>query len=184
MHISEVILQNKLLDIGNIPTVSCKRANYTLQNYSTTHLAYTLPLLAPDSFAARVCHRFHDLCFQSERTSFECQTVSVEQSERILMPLQQECIFMSEARTRGGAERSLNTHFFLSLQIGKDLSSPNVDPFSPLPLPFFHCSPTLPKSLTLLLRSLLSSIPQNLLSPPTHCPSAKDHLDEEQYDHQ
>lgn len=51
-------------------------------------------------------------CFVFLEGVFECQTVNVEQSERILMPLQHECIFMSEARTRGGAERSLNTLFF------------------------------------------------------------------------
>lgn len=108
------------------------------------------------------------------------------------MPSQQEYIFTSEARTRGGAERSLNTHIYilLSLRIGKDLSSWNVDLISPLSLSLFPPpSPTLPTSLALFIRSLLLSSPlsrQNLPPPPpptTHCCSAKDHLDEEQYDH-
>lgn len=77
---------------------------------------------------------------------------------------------MSEARTRGGAERSLNTlfFFFLSLRIGKDLSSRNVDPVSPLSL-FPPPSALLPSptSLAVFIRSLLLPSPP-LPLPPSH----------------
>lgn len=79
---------------------------------------------------------------------------------------------MSEVRTRGGAERSVNTLFLKSYQIDKDLSSRSVDLISPLPRSVY----TLPPHL---LSSPLLQPANYASSSITHFSAAKDHLDEE-----
>lgn len=108
----------------------------------------------------------------------ECRTVG-----RILNPLQHECIYMSEARTRGGAERSLNTLPFFSIP-------PNLQRFvKPKCWPNFTSSSSLLPSqhplLCLYSPSFSPPSRQNMPPhlPPTLCSPAKDRLDEEQYDH-